>query len=78
MNYSPPGSSIYGVSQTRILQWVARLSSGDLPHPGIKPMSPEPPAWAGFFTTAPPGKTLGILYEDFSVTEFPPFQVFTS
>ena len=29
-------------------------SSGDLPHPGIKP---ESPTLAGFFTTEPPGKT---------------------
>ena len=78
MNYSPPGSSIHGVSQARILQWVAMLSSGDLSHLGIEPMIPAPPAWAGFFTTAPPGKTLGILYEEFSVPEFPPFQVFIS
>ena len=33
----------------------------DLPSPGIKPTSPEPPALAGgFFTTEPPGKP--ILY----------------
>ena len=30
---------------------------GDLPDPGIEPMSPAPPALAGgFFTTEPPGK----------------------
>ena len=32
-------------------------SPGDLPHPGIEPMSPETPALAGWvFTTEPPGK----------------------
>jgi len=32
---------------------------GDLPHPGIEPMSLESPALAGrFFTTAPPGKPI--------------------
>ena len=32
---------------------------GDLPSPGIKPTSPEPPALAGgFFTTEPPGKPI--------------------
>ena len=32
-------------------------SLGDLPDPGIKPMSPEPHVLAGrFFTTEPPGK----------------------
>ena len=35
------------------------LSPGDLPDPGIKPMSPVSPASAGrFFTTEPPGKPL--------------------
>ena len=30
---------------------------GDLPHPGMEPLSPAPPALAGgFFTTEPPGK----------------------
>ena len=33
-------------------------SPGDLPHPGVKLMSPVAPALAGgFFTTEPPGKT---------------------
>ena len=33
------------------------LSPGDLPDPGIQPMSPVSPASAGrFFTTEPPGK----------------------
>ena len=76
MNYSPPVSSIHGVPQARILG--AMLSPGDLPNPGIEPVSPAAPALVGFFTTAPAGKTLGIPYEDFPVTEFPPFQVFTS
>ena len=32
---------------------------GDLPDPGIEPMSPASPALAGgFLTTAPPGKNL--------------------
>ena len=34
-------------------------SPGDLPYPGIKPMSPESPVLAGrFFTTESPGKLL--------------------
>ena len=36
---SPPGSSVHGISQVRIQQWVAISSSKDLPNPGIKPMS---------------------------------------
>ena len=32
-------------------------TAGDLPHPGIKPLSPAFPALAGgFFTSGPPGK----------------------
>ena len=37
---SPPGSSVHGISQTRILEWIAIPSPGVLPDPGIKPKSP--------------------------------------
>ena len=48
-----PGSSVNGISQARILEWVAMPSSRDLPNPGIEPMSLTSPAWAGrFFTTS--------------------------
>ena len=33
MNYSPLGSSVHGISQTRILEWVT--SPGDLPDLGL-------------------------------------------
>ena len=36
----PPGSSVHGVSQTRILKWVAILFSGRSSHPGIERGSP--------------------------------------
>ena len=36
---NPPGSSVHGVLQARILDWVATPSPGDLPDPGIKPIS---------------------------------------
>ena len=49
MDCSPPGSSVHGISQARILEWV------DTPDPGIKPASPVSPALAGgFLTTEPP------------------------
>ena len=32
---SPPGSSVHGIFQARILEWVA-ISPGDLPDPGIE------------------------------------------
>ena len=37
---SPPGSSVCGILQARILEWVAIPPPGDLPDPEIKPMSP--------------------------------------
>ena len=40
MDYSPPSSSVHGILQARILEWVAFPSPGDLPDPGIKPRSP--------------------------------------
>ena len=36
---SPPGSSVHGISQGRILGRVAVPSPGDLPDPGIEPAS---------------------------------------
>ena len=37
MDCIPPGSSVHGVLQTRTLEWVAILSPGNLPDPGIEP-----------------------------------------
>ena len=37
---SPPESSVYGILQARILEWVATSSSGDLPDSRIEPVSP--------------------------------------
>ena len=36
MDCSPPGSSVHGIFQAGILEWVAFLSPGDLSNPGIK------------------------------------------
>ena len=45
-------TSVHGILQARILEWVAIASSGYLPNPGIKPMSLMFPALAFvFFTT---------------------------
>ena len=41
---SPPGSSVHGISQARILEWVAISFSRQSSDPGIKPMSPVSPA----------------------------------
>ena len=39
-----PGSSLPGILQARILEWVACPPPGDLPDPGIKPASLRSPA----------------------------------
>ena len=54
MDYSPPGSSVHGIFQARILEWVAIPSPGDLPNPGIEPRSPALQADSLLFR--PPGK----------------------
>ena len=47
------GSSAHGISQARILMWLPFPSPGDLPNPGMEPMSPVSPALAGeLFTTS--------------------------
>ena len=57
MDCSLPVSSIRGIFQARILEWVAISSSRDLPGPGVEPASLMSPALAdGFFTTELPGK----------------------
>ena len=39
-----PGSSVHGILQARILEWIAMPFSRDLPDPGIEPASPVSPA----------------------------------
>ena len=53
MDRNPPGSSVPGILHARLLEWVAMPSFGDLPDPGIKPLSLTSPALTGgFFTTS--------------------------
>ena len=51
---TPPGSSVHGILQARILEWIAISFSRDLPNPGIKPWSPALQADA--LSSEPPGK----------------------
>ena len=53
MDCSPPGSSVHGILQVRILEWVAMpFSRGSGSITRIKPASLMSPALAdGFFTT---------------------------
>ena len=46
MDCSPPDSSVHGILQARILEWVPLL---DFPNPGIEPASLASPALAGRF-----------------------------
>ena len=39
MDYSPPGSSVHGISQARILSGLPFRFPEDLPDPGIEPTS---------------------------------------
>ena len=55
---SPPGSSIHGIFQARILEWLPFPSPGDLPNPGIEPGSPA--LQADTLPSEPPGK-LGVV-----------------
>ena len=52
MDCSPPGSSVHGIFQARILEWLAISYSRALSDPGSEPMPLVSPAVAGrFFTT---------------------------
>ena len=54
MDCSLPGSSLHGILQARVLEWVAISFSRGLPDPGIEPWSPVFQADA--LTPEPPGK----------------------
>ena len=61
MDCCPPSSSVHGISQARILEWVVISFSRGSSWPRDEPASPASLALAGgFFTTKPPGKPHGI------------------
>ena len=53
MDCSPPGYSVHGILQARILEWVAISFSRDLPNLGIRPGSPA--FQADSLLSEPPG-----------------------
>ena len=64
---SPPGFSVQGIRQARILEWVATSSSGNFPNPRANPGLLYLLHWqAGSLPLAPPGKPSIIL---------PPWQI---
>ena len=60
LDCSPPGSSVHGISQARILEWVAisfsRGSSWPRDQTCISCIAGGPHIAGGFFTTEPSGK----------------------
>ena len=58
---SLPGSSVHGIFQAIVLEWIAISFSGDFPDPGIKPGSPALQADA--LPSEPPGKSLNLYRE---------------
>ena len=77
MGYSPPGSSVYGISQAKILEQIAIFSSKGSSRP--RPLTPIPWVssladrffyhWATWETPVPP--VLGSLTSYLSLSTFP-------
>ena len=61
MDYSPLGSSVHGIFQARILEWVAIFAQGDLSNPGIEPMSPA--LQADSLPLSHPGSSIDTIYK---------------
>ena len=59
MDCSPSGSSVCGISQARMQEWLSFPTPRGLSNLGIEPMSPT--LAGGFFTTQPLGKLEGRL-----------------
>ena len=66
-DYSLPGSSVRGILQARILEWLPFSSPEVLPYPGIEPRSPA--LQADSLPSEAPGKPQGtqvqiLIWED--------------
>ena len=60
MDCSLSCSSVHGIVQARILEWVAIPFSGDLPELGIK--SGSPALQVDLLTSEPLGKPYGVIF----------------
>ena len=59
MDCSPPGSSVHGIFQAKIVEWVAIYASRGSSQPRDQTHTSKISCIAGgFFTTAPPGKSV--------------------
>ena len=61
MDYSPLGSSVHGILQASILEWIAILFSRGSPEPGIEI---SPALQADSLPSKPPGKPYERLKRD--------------
>ena len=53
MDHHPPGSSLHGILQAKVLEWVAIPFARGSPNPGTEPVSLMYSVLAGrFFTTS--------------------------
>ena len=68
MESSPAGSSVHGISQERILEWVVISFFREPSYPGFKPTSP---GFAdGLFTNEPPGMPSNYIYTTIQIIYF--------
>ena len=58
MDYNLPASSVHGILQVRVLEWVGFPFARDLPDPGIIPGSPA--LQADFLLSEPPGEPINL------------------
>ena len=59
LDCSQLGSSVHGIFQARILEWVAISYPGNVPNPGTEPIYPA--LAGGFFTMEPLGQILAVV-----------------
>ena len=57
MDHSPTGSTVIGILQARILEWLPCSPPGDLPDPGIEPIPCVSCITGSFFTAETLGKS---------------------
>ena len=58
MDCNPTDSSVHGISEARILEWVATSSSKDLPDLGNEPVSFKSPVSPGLQVDSLPAEPL--------------------
>ena len=69
MDCSLAGSSVHGIFQARILEWVAISFSKDLPDPGIEPVTPA--LQLDSLPTEPSGKLTCLLFQALTLFSCP-------